>query len=237
MAASDFQSRWAKKKTQDAEFELASPSAAPIEPATKALPKEPQPLPTLEDVAKLSVDSDYSVFVAKGVDENVKRSAMKKLFTDPHFNIMDRLDIYIDDYTKPDPIPPEMLALLDHAKSVLNPLKHLESPAMRMISREDLPPADQSETARGEETALEESGDTALNEAESNPLPKSPDTAAVVGDPATDPLADASRSQVAGGDGTDESESDTVADTMDPADHARQNESHTGAEARPDAKP
>jgi hypothetical protein len=34
---------------------------------------------------------------------------MKKMFSDPHFNVMDGLDIYIDDYTKPDPIPMEML--------------------------------------------------------------------------------------------------------------------------------
>ncbi len=34
---------------------------------------------------------------------------MKKLFSDPHYNVMDGLDIYIDDYGKPDPIPLEML--------------------------------------------------------------------------------------------------------------------------------
>ena len=37
---------------------------------------------------------------------------MKKLFSDPRYNIMDGLDIYIDDYSKPDPIPPEMLRRL-----------------------------------------------------------------------------------------------------------------------------
>ena len=30
---------------------------------------------------------------------------MKKLFSDPHFNVMDGLDTYIDDYGKPDPLP------------------------------------------------------------------------------------------------------------------------------------
>ena len=34
---------------------------------------------------------------------------MKKLFSDPHFNVMDGLDTYIDDYGKPDPIPASML--------------------------------------------------------------------------------------------------------------------------------
>ncbi|OYY56555.1 MAG: hypothetical protein B7Y05_20260 [Polynucleobacter sp. 24-46-87] len=44
-----------------------------------------------------------------GVDPLVQQAAMKKMFSDPHFNIMDGLDIYIDDYSKPDPIPMEML--------------------------------------------------------------------------------------------------------------------------------
>jgi hypothetical protein len=34
---------------------------------------------------------------------------MKKLFTDPRFNVMDGLDIYIDDYSIADPIPESML--------------------------------------------------------------------------------------------------------------------------------
>jgi hypothetical protein len=44
-----------------------------------------------------------------GVDPAVQQAAMKKMFTDPHFNVMDGLDIYIDDYSKSDPIPLEML--------------------------------------------------------------------------------------------------------------------------------
>ena len=41
---------------------------------------------------------------------------MKKLFSDPHFNVMDGLDTYIDDYNKPDPMPAEMLRQLASAK-------------------------------------------------------------------------------------------------------------------------
>ena len=42
----------------------------------------------------------------------VKNTALKRLFADPQFNVMDGLDVYIDDYTKADPIPPDMLARL-----------------------------------------------------------------------------------------------------------------------------
>ena len=40
---------------------------------------------------------------------------MKKLFSDPHFNVMDGLDTYIDDYGKPDPIPLSMLRRMNQA--------------------------------------------------------------------------------------------------------------------------
>jgi hypothetical protein len=74
-----------------------------------AAPPAPQPPPTLDDVARLTKDSDYARFVGKGVDPNVKNAALHKLFADPHFNVMDGLDIYIDDYGRPDPLPAGML--------------------------------------------------------------------------------------------------------------------------------
>ncbi len=83
-------------------------SRAPDNPPLPAEPPAPPP-PTLADVAALTPASDYSRFVAPGVDVGVKNAALKKLFTDPHFNIMDGLDTYIDDYGKPDPLPVGML--------------------------------------------------------------------------------------------------------------------------------
>jgi len=80
---------------------------------------EPSPaLPTLDDVARLTRESDYAPFVQPGVDARVKNAALKKLFSDPHFNVMDGLDTYIDDYGKPDPIPPAMLRRLNQALSL-----------------------------------------------------------------------------------------------------------------------
>ena len=55
---------------------------------------------------------------------------MKKLFTDPHFNVMDGLDIYIGDYTQADPLPPGMLEKMVGAELLnLFPKKPLEIPA------------------------------------------------------------------------------------------------------------
>ena len=82
-----------------------------------ALKEKPEaPLPTMADVHQLTAESDFSPFVAKNVSSEVRNSAMKKLFTDPHYNVMDRLDIYIDDYSQPDPIPQAMLRQMVSAK-------------------------------------------------------------------------------------------------------------------------
>jgi hypothetical protein len=91
----------------------ASPQS---ESPTDARPAEP--LPTMADVAGLTRTSDYSRFVAPGVDEGVKRAAMKALFSDPHFNVMDGLDVYIEDYGAPNPIPPSMLRRMAQAQAL-----------------------------------------------------------------------------------------------------------------------
>ncbi|TMH08251.1 MAG: DUF3306 domain-containing protein, partial [Betaproteobacteria bacterium] len=94
------------------ERELTSslaPLGRAIEAEGPAPSAEDPPPPTMDDVAQLTPTSDFSRFVAPNVDDGVKRAAMKKLFSDPHFNVMDGLDTYIDDYGRPDPIPESML--------------------------------------------------------------------------------------------------------------------------------
>lgn len=78
-----------------------------------------KPLPAVES---LTFDSDFTVFMTGKVDESVKRAALRTLLHDPRFNVMDGLDVYIDDYSLPDPIPPSMLAELRHSIAVLNPV-------------------------------------------------------------------------------------------------------------------
>lgn len=119
-APENFFRRWARRKAE-------SDSAPHVAPA-KSLPvaRSPGELklsapPTLADVGILGPDANYSGFIASGLDRTVHRAAMKKLFSDPHFNRMDGLDIYIDDYTKPSPVSAAMLACLAHAKSTLDP--------------------------------------------------------------------------------------------------------------------
>lgn len=115
--------RWSRRKAEHAQPDDDANIADAVPPSDAApgsATAQPD-LPSMKDVASLAPDADYSAFLAKGVDKAVRRAAMKKLFSDPHFNRMDGLDIYIDDYTKPSPLPPGMLAALQHAKSTLEP--------------------------------------------------------------------------------------------------------------------
>jgi hypothetical protein len=125
MADEGFLRRWARRKTEARSgIEPLPEAAAPVEdlpvPVVEAPAVAPAdvPLPTMDDVARLTGDSDFSAFVTRGVDAAVRRTALKKLFADPHFNAMDGLDVYIDDYTKPSPVTEAMLASLQHAKQV-----------------------------------------------------------------------------------------------------------------------
>ncbi|MDP2418112.1 MAG: DUF3306 domain-containing protein [Hydrogenophaga sp.] len=90
-----------------------TPSQTPLQP-TEAKPDQPAPeIPpalTLDDVARLTREADFSPFVGRQVPAEVRNAAMKKLFTDPHYNVMDGLDIYIDDYSKPSPLSAAMMA-------------------------------------------------------------------------------------------------------------------------------
>ena len=136
--------RWSRRKL---EASRAAPAAAPSRPPAAAEPAsppavvppaagtahapaaagsdaapEPAPAP-LPPVDSLHFDSDFTAFMQPKVDAALKREALKKLFRDPRFNVMDGLDIYIGDYSQPDPISPEMVRQLHHVRSFFAPPK------------------------------------------------------------------------------------------------------------------
>ncbi|WP_423454090.1 DUF3306 domain-containing protein [Ottowia sp. VDI28] len=129
---SHFLSRWSQRKAKARQGAAPASEELPRDPAraeaalpeTQALsapatepvaPVEQPPLPTLADVEALTHKSDFARFVAPEVSGDVRNAALKKLFSDPHFNVMDGLDTYIDDYNKPDPLPAAMLKKMAHA--------------------------------------------------------------------------------------------------------------------------
>ncbi len=120
-------SRWSRLKSAANKAEaLASPATVSLVPVTEGDCIEAAPAEANESqdsikvelpkIADLTPESDFTPFMQSGVDSVDRNAALKKLFADPHYNQMDGLDIYIDDYGKPDPIPEEMLKRLMASK-------------------------------------------------------------------------------------------------------------------------
>ena len=103
--------RWSRRKLEAARDTTPPVATAPAAPAptVTGAPATPAPI-ELPPVESLTFDSDFTAFLRPEVDADLKRAALKQLFRDPRFNVMDGLDTYIDDYTKADPIPSDMLA-------------------------------------------------------------------------------------------------------------------------------
>ena len=176
--ADGFLGRWSRRKLDtEAGRPLAEPPVPPAPPAsppgpqagvvqTEAATESPAPaLPTLADAQSLSLDADFRPFVAREVAPEVRNLAFKKLFADPHFNVMDGLDTYIDDYTIPSPLPLDVLKRMASAQvlglvepepeapsSVVTPVNVAQCGVCNEFPSQPLPPAVTSdgETGSGE---------------------------------------------------------------------------------------
>ena len=135
MSEGDFLSRWSRRKlaarsgrAEPEPLKPAMPAPVPVvpvpdgsirgqapsgiqgsPPATAASSLDPRlrrdDTSALPPVESLTPESDFAPFMQPNVDGALRRTALKTLFQDPRFNVMDGLDVYIDDYTKPDPLP------------------------------------------------------------------------------------------------------------------------------------
>jgi hypothetical protein len=101
----DFLRRWSRRKQE----------ASALQKTTTAVENAPA-LPALDS---LTFESDFKAFMHSKVEDAVKRAALKKLFADPHFNVMDGLDTYIDDYTKEEPFTEGLLARIEEVREKL----------------------------------------------------------------------------------------------------------------------
>jgi hypothetical protein len=139
-----FLSRWSRRKQE----------ARQSESVPKRKESADEPAPELPPLDQLTPESDYRAFFHPKVGEEVRRAALKKLFSDPHFNVMDGLDVYIDDYSKSEPIPPAMLAGLRQAQNILQWAKE-----------------DEEKRAREKEKKLRTVSDSPLEAPDPAPLP------------------------------------------------------------------
>ena len=108
-----FLDRWSRLKQQ--QEKEPEPPAVPAE-KTGAKDEPAAGLPTVES---LSPDSDFAPFMDPKVGLSTRRDALKKLFTDAHFNEPDLFEPYSADLTGGEPIPMEMLKTLNQARRLL----------------------------------------------------------------------------------------------------------------------
>jgi len=81
---------------------------------------EETPKPALPPTDTLTPDSDFTGFMHPKVEDALRRVALKKLFSgDPHFNLPDPFEPFSGDWTGGEPIPDEMLAALNQARTHL----------------------------------------------------------------------------------------------------------------------
>ena len=144
-------SRWSRLKRAAAEEDAAN--------AARAEPVEASPLVAKDDdcrspngkldavsasseyaelppISAISLAEDFTPFMQAKVPQALKQQALKALFKEPHFNVMDGLDIYIDDYTVFEPISPEVMATLSSWKTIMNPSQQVVTPGGYAVDAE-----------------------------------------------------------------------------------------------------
>ena len=149
MSAEDkeaFLSRWSRLKQEQAREVPAAPAAGEE--------KEAQ-APALPPVDQLTPESDFAPFMHPKVDGAVRRVALKKLFSDPHFNVPDLNEAYSGDWTGGDPISEELLKTLNQARTVL--YREEEAAAQAKDGAQGADTAQATDAEQGTDTAARES--------------------------------------------------------------------------------
>lgn len=126
----NFLSRWSRRKIEARETVAVPATVVPVPPdRADALADAPvtgdlasaapaaEPLPSVESLQGL--EGEYSGFLKPEVDDVLRRSALKKLFADPHFNVIDVNEAYSGDWATSTPIPAAALAMMEQAKHLL----------------------------------------------------------------------------------------------------------------------
>jgi len=148
----------------------AASGAAKADPAINPAAPDPSqdkraaPLPTLDQARALTPQSDFQPFMQPGVASDVRNMAVKQLFTDPHFNVMDGLDIYIGDYNTPDPMPAVMLQKMVGAQ-LLGLLDKPDETATQTAAK-----AEPARPALGAEASLRENPEQSPAATEGSPV-------------------------------------------------------------------
>ena len=129
-------SRWSRLKRGGGGAAVAPSSEVSVAPYSvnaAALPSSPVDAANvaelnLPQLSSISLVEDFTPFMQAKVPQALRQQALKALFKEPHFNVMDGLDTYIDDYTVFEPITPEVMATLSSWKTIMNPTQQVVTP-------------------------------------------------------------------------------------------------------------
>ena len=127
-------SRWSRLKRRGGEAVAPVESSAVVDVASAAAlsPSAVESAATAElnlpQLSSISIVEDFTPFMQAKVPQALRQQALKALFKEPHFNVMDGLDTYIDDYTVFEPITPEVMATLSSWKTIMNPPQQVVAP-------------------------------------------------------------------------------------------------------------
>ena len=129
-SAGNFLSRWSRRKVEARETVAVPATVVPVPPdRADAVADAPatgdpacaapaaEPLPSVDSLHGL--EGEYSGFLKPEVDDVLRRSALKKLFSDPHFNVIDVNEAYSGDWATSTPIPAAALAMMEQVKHLL----------------------------------------------------------------------------------------------------------------------
>jgi hypothetical protein len=147
--------------TPVAHAQAAEAEAGSRPPGSAAAEAAPPP-PTLDEARALTPQDDFRRFVTPQVDPQVRNTALKRLFADPHFNVMDRLDVYIDDYGQPDPLPAGMLRQMAQSAALGLFAREPAQPPVAGQEAAALPPDPHAAAAATPDDPLQPMDDTAV---------------------------------------------------------------------------
>jgi len=116
-----FLQRWSRRKAEARRPASQVPEPAPEAAAPQpAAPPDPQPEPApltdadMPPLDTLDESSDLSPFFSRGVSEELRRRALRKIFSLAAYNVRDGLNDYDEDYTHFEPLGNTITADMRH---------------------------------------------------------------------------------------------------------------------------
>jgi len=141
-----FLSRWSQRKraaeeAAPAPAEAASPEPAPAEVGDAAGEPGAVDVAALPDIDTLEAGADFTVFMRKGVPEELKQRALRRLWrVDPAFKHICMLDDYNLDYTDAATVVPNLKTIYQVGRGMVLPEEEVAEAAVDQLPPDATPP-------------------------------------------------------------------------------------------------